>query len=156
MSTNYASCLKHPVFKVVSNFIRENELEAYVVGGFVRDLLLGQPSKDIDIVVVGDGTFVAQEVAKILKVKNVSIFKNYGTAHFKYKDLDVEFVGARKESYEFNSRKPFTEKGTLRDDQFRRDFTINALALDLRQEFLGNLVDPFNGGFAKRNYQNST
>jgi putative nucleotidyltransferase with HDIG domain len=95
--------------------------------------------------VVGDGTFVAQEVAKILKVKNVSIFKNYGTAHFKYKDLDVEFVGARKESYEFNSRKPFTEKGTLRDDQFRRDFTINALALDLRQEFFGNLVDPFNG-----------
>ena len=145
MSTNYASCLKHPVFKVVSNFIRENELEAYVVGGFVRDLLLDQPSKDIDIVVVGDGTFVAQEVAKILKVKNVSIFKNYGTAHFKYKDLDVEFVGARKESYEFNSRKPFTEKGTLRDDQFRRDFTINALALDLRQEFFGNLVDPFNG-----------
>jgi putative nucleotidyltransferase with HDIG domain len=145
MSSNYANYLKHPVFKVVSNFIKENNLEAYVVGGFVRDLLLEKPSKDIDIVVVGDGTLVAQEVAKILKVKNVSIFKNYGTAHFKYKDLDVEFVGARKESYEFNSRKPFTEIGTLRDDQFRRDFTINALALALSEENYGNLVDPFNG-----------
>ncbi len=145
MSLNYANYLKHPVFKVVSNFIKENNLDAYVVGGFVRDLILEKPSKDIDIVVVGDGTLVAQEVAKILKVKNVSIFKNYGTAHFKYKDLDVEFVGARKESYEFNSRKPFTETGTLRDDQFRRDFTINALALALNEENYGNLVDPFNG-----------
>lgn len=145
MSSNYAIYLKHPVFKVVSNYIKEKNLEAYVVGGFVRDLILETPSKDIDIVVVGDGTLLAQEVAEILKVKNVSIFKNYGTAHFRYKDLDVEFVGARKESYEFNSRKPTTEKGTLRDDQFRRDFTINALALDLREEYYGNLVDPFNG-----------
>ncbi len=145
MSSNYAIYLKHPVFKVVSSYIKENNLEAYVVGGFVRDLILEKPSKDIDIVVVGDGTLLAQEVAEILKVKNVSIFKNYGTAHFRYKDLDVEFVGARKESYEFNSRKPTTEKGTLRDDQFRRDFTINALALDLREEHYGNLVDPFNG-----------
>lgn len=145
MSSNYANHLKHPVFKVVSQYIQENALEAYVVGGFVRDLLLEKPSKDIDIVVVGDGTIVAKEVAEILRVKSVSIFKNYGTAHFRYKDLDVEFVGARKESYESNSRKPFTEKGTLRDDQFRRDFTINALALDLRAEHYGNLVDPFNG-----------
>jgi putative nucleotidyltransferase with HDIG domain len=145
MSTNYASHLKHPVFKVVSNYIREHNLEAYVVGGFVRDLLLGIPSKDIDIVVVGDGTVLAQDVAKILRVKSVSIFKTYGTAHFKYKDLDVEFVGARKESYESNSRKPFTKKGTLQDDQFRRDFTINALALDLRSENFGNLIDPFKG-----------
>jgi poly(A) polymerase len=145
MSTNYASHLKHPVFKVVSNYIHEHNLEAYVVGGFVRDLLLGIPSKDIDIVVVGDGTVLAQDVAKILRVKSVSIFKTYGTAHFKYKDLDVEFVGARKESYESNSRKPFTKKGTLQDDQFRRDFTINALALDLRSENFGNLIDPFKG-----------
>jgi tRNA nucleotidyltransferase (CCA-adding enzyme) len=145
MPSNYAIYLKHPVFKVVSSYIKENNLEAYVVGGYVRDLILEKPSKDIDIVVVGDGTLLAQEVAEILKVKNVSIFKNYGTAHFRYKDLDVEFVGARKESYEFNSRKPTTEKGTLRDDQFRRDFTINALALDLREEHYGNLVDPFNG-----------
>jgi putative nucleotidyltransferase with HDIG domain len=145
MSTNYASHLKHPVFKVVSNYILEHNLEAYVVGGFVRDLLLGIPSKDIDIVVVGDGTMLAKDVAKILRVKSVSIFKTYGTAHFKYKDLDVEFVGARKESYESNSRKPFTKKGTLQDDQFRRDFTINALALDLRSENFGNLIDPFKG-----------
>lgn len=145
MSSNYANHLKHPVFNVVSQYIQKKSLEAYVIGGFVRDLILSIPSKDIDIVVVGDGTQLAKEVAEILKVKNVSIFKNYGTAHFRYKDLDVEFVGARKESYESNSRKPFTEKGTLRDDQFRRDFTINALALDLRKEYFGNLVDPFNG-----------
>jgi poly(A) polymerase len=145
MSSNYAFHLKHPVFKVVSKYIEENQLEAYVVGGFVRDLLLEKPSKDIDIVVVGDGTELARKVADILRVKSVSIFKNYGTAHFKYKDLDVEFVGARKESYESNSRKPYTEKGTLRDDQFRRDFTINALALDLRPQNYGELVDPFDG-----------
>jgi putative nucleotidyltransferase with HDIG domain len=145
MSSNYAFHLKHPVFKVVSKYIEENQLEAYVVGGFVRDLLLEKPSKDIDIVVVGDGTELARKVAEILRVKSVSVFKNYGTAHFKYKDLDVEFVGARKESYESNSRKPYTEKGTLRDDQFRRDFTINALALDLRPQNYGELVDPFNG-----------
>jgi putative nucleotidyltransferase with HDIG domain len=145
MSSNYAFHLKHPVFKVVSKYIEENQLEAYVVGGFVRDLLLEKPSKDIDIVVVGDGTELARKVAEILRVKSVSVFKNYGTAHFKYKDLDVEFVGARKESYESNSRKPYTEKGTLRDDQFRRDFTINALALDLRPQNYGELVDPFDG-----------
>ena len=127
MSSNYANHLKHPVFNVVSQYIQKNSLEAYVIGGFVRDLILSIPSKDIDIVVVGDGTQLAKEVAEILKVKNVSIFKNYGTAHFRYKDLDVEFVG------------------TLRDDQYRRDFTINALALDLRKEYFGNLVDPFNG-----------
>jgi putative nucleotidyltransferase with HDIG domain len=145
MSSNYATHLKHPVFKVVSQYILEHNLEAYVVGGFVRDLLLDKPSKDIDIVVVGDGTVVAKEVSEILRVKSLSIFKNYGTAHFKYKDLDIEFVGARKESYESNSRKPYTEKGTLRDDQYRRDFTINALALDLSSERYGDLVDPFNG-----------
>jgi poly(A) polymerase len=145
MPSNYADYLKHPVFKVVSKYIQENNLEAFVVGGFVRDLLLDRQSKDIDIVVVGDGTFVAQEVAKILRVKTVSLFKTYGTAHFKYKDLDIEFVGARKESYEYNSRKPYTEKGTLKDDQFRRDFTINALALDLSPNEFGSLVDPFNG-----------
>jgi putative nucleotidyltransferase with HDIG domain len=145
MSSNYASHLKHPVFKVVCKYIQEHDLEAYVIGGFVRDLLLEKQSKDIDIVVVGDGPRVAKEVAEILRIKSVSIFKNYGTAHFKYKDLDIEFVGARKESYESNSRKPYTEKGTLRDDQFRRDFTINALALDLRSESFGNIIDPFNG-----------
>lgn len=145
MSLNYATHLKHPVFKVVSQYIEEKQLEAYVIGGFVRDLILEKPSKDIDIVVVGDGTQLAENVGKILKVKSVSVFKNYGTAHFKYKDLDVEFVGARKESYESYSRKPHTEKGTLSDDQNRRDFTINALALDLRKNTFGNLIDPFGG-----------
>jgi putative nucleotidyltransferase with HDIG domain len=145
MSHNYASQLTHPVFKVVSKYIGEKNLEAYVIGGFVRDLLLGTPSKDIDIVVVGDGPTLANDVAAILRVKKVSVFKNYGTAHFRYKDLDVEFVGARKESYQSDSRKPFTEIGTLQDDQNRRDFTINALALSLHPSNFGELIDPFNG-----------
>ncbi len=145
MSLNFSKHLGHPVFKVVSKYIQENNLEAYVIGGFVRDLILGTPSKDIDIVVVGDGPKLAEDTAAILRVKTVNIFKNYGTAHFRYKDLDVEFVGARKESYESHSRKPHTEKGTLKDDQNRRDFTINALALNLHPDHFGDLVDPFNG-----------
>ncbi|MNX89848.1 Multifunctional CCA protein [compost metagenome] len=142
---NFAHKLKHPVFKVVSQIISEKGLEAYVIGGFVRDLLLERPSKDIDIVVVGNGMELAQAAGEKLKVKKVNLFKNFGTAQFNYKDLDVEFVGARKESYQRDSRKPIVEDGTLSDDQKRRDFTINALALDLRAETFGNLVDPFNG-----------
>ena len=145
MSTNYAQALKHPVFKVISKYIGEKNLEAYVIGGFVRDLLLENPSKDIDIVVVGDGPALANDVASILKVKKVSVFKTYGTAHFRYKDIDVEFVGARKESYSADSRKPTTKLGTIKDDQNRRDFTINALALSLHPSNFGDLVDPFNG-----------
>jgi len=145
MSTNYAQALKHPVFKVISKYIGEKNLEAYVIGGFVRDLLLENPSKDIDIVVVGDGPQLAYDVASILKVKKVSVFKTYGTAHFRYKDIDVEFVGARKESYTSDSRKPLTQLGTLKDDQNRRDFTINALALSLHPSNFGDLIDPFNG-----------
>lgn len=145
MSTNYAQALKHPVFKVISKYIGEKNLEAYVIGGFVRDLLLENPSKDIDIVVVGDGPELANDVASILKVKKVSVFKTYGTAHFRYKDIDVEFVGARKESYSADSRKPTTQLGTIKDDQNRRDFTINALALSLHPSNFGDLVDPFNG-----------
>lgn len=145
MSKNYAAHLKHPVFKVVSQIISEKGLEAYVIGGFVRDILLNRPSKDIDIVVVGDGLALAEEVAKVLRVKKVSLFKNFGTAQFNYKDLDIEFVGARKESYQRDSRKPEIEVGTLADDQNRRDFTINALALDLRSATFGALIDPFNG-----------
>jgi len=106
---------------------------------------LDRPSKDIDIVVVGNGMGLAQAVGEKLRVKKVNLFKNFGTAQFNYKDLDVEFVGARKESYQRDSRKPIVEDGTLSDDQKRRDFTINALALDLRQATFGNLVDPFNG-----------
>jgi poly(A) polymerase len=142
---NYADRLKHPVFKVISQIISEQGLEAYVIGGFVRDLLLDRPSKDIDIVVVGDGMALAKAAAEKLRVKKVSYFKNFGTAQFVYKDLEVEFVGARKESYQRDSRKPIVEDGTLSDDQKRRDFTINALALDLRRETFGNLIDPFGG-----------
>lgn len=145
MAQNYASQLTHPVFKVVSKYIGERNLEAYVIGGFVRDLLLENPSKDIDIVVVGNGPSLANDVAIILRVKKVTVFKSYGTAHFRYKDLDIEFVGARKESYDSDSRKPFTETGTLQDDQNRRDFTINALALSLHPSNFGELFDPFNG-----------
>lgn len=142
---NFAHKIQHPVFKVVSQIISEKGLEAYVIGGFVRDLLLERPSKDIDIVVVGDGLALAEEAAKILRVKKVSLFKNFGTAQFNYKDLDIEFVGARKESYQEDSRKPAIEVGSLSDDQKRRDFTINALAIDLRKESFGQLIDPFDG-----------
>ena len=142
---NYASYLKHPVFKVASQVVTENNLQAYVIGGFVRDLLLERPSKDIDIVVVGNGLDLAKEIATRLRVSKVSVFENFGTAQFKYKDLDVEFVGARKESYRRDSRKPIVENGTLADDQNRRDFTINALALSLHQDNYGEIIDPFNG-----------
>ncbi|MCE2710992.1 MAG: CCA tRNA nucleotidyltransferase [Cryomorphaceae bacterium] len=145
MQKNYADHLKHPVFKVVAQLIKEQQLEAYVIGGWVRDLILERPSKDIDIVVVGNGLELANASAKILRVKKVTLFKTYGTAQFRYKDLDVEFVGARKESYSPDSRKPSVESGTLRDDQLRRDFTINALAISLNPDNFGQLVDPFNG-----------
>jgi poly(A) polymerase len=142
---NYASYLKHPVFKVASQIVTEKNLQAYVIGGFVRDLILDRPSKDIDIVVVGNGLDLAKECARILRVNKVSVFENFGTAQFKYKDLDVEFVGARKESYRQDSRKPIVENGTLEDDQNRRDFTINALALSLHADNFGDIIDPFNG-----------
>lgn len=145
MVTNLKEHLKHPVFKVASQIVSEQGLEAYVVGGFVRDLLLDRPSKDIDIVVVGNGLELAKACAEKLRVKKVSFFDHYGTAHFIYKDLDVEFVGARKESYSEHSRNPEVSKGTLNDDQDRRDFTINALAIDLREEKFGDLIDPFDG-----------
>ena len=145
MSSNYADKLTHPVFKVVAKHATEHGLDAYVIGGFVRDLIMEKPSKDIDILVLGDGPQLAKDVAKILRVKKVSVFKNFGTAHFRYKDLDVEFVGARKESYTKESRKPTTEQGTLQDDQNRRDFTINTLALKLNGPSFGALVDPFGG-----------
>jgi len=145
MSTNFASALTHPVFKVVSQIASEKGISAFVIGGFVRDLIIGRPSKDIDIVVLGNGLELAQLSAEKLRVKKVSLFKNFGTAHFKYKDLDVEFVGARKESYRSESRKPIVEDGTLQDDQNRRDFTINALAISLNTETFGNLIDPFDG-----------
>lgn len=145
MRTNYSEYLTHPVFKVASQVVTENQLEAYVIGGFVRDLILERPSKDIDIVVVGNGMELAKACAEKLRVKKVSYFKNFGTAQFIYKDLEVEFVGARKESYSRDSRKPIVENGTLSDDQNRRDFTINALALSLHADNFGQIIDPFDG-----------
>lgn len=142
---NLKQHLSHPVFKVVSEIVTEENLEAYVIGGFVRDLILERPSKDIDIVVIGNGLDLAEKAGKKLRVKKVSYFKNFGTAQFLYKDLDVEFVGARKESYRRDSRKPIVEDGTLQDDQNRRDFTINALALSLNADNFGELIDPFGG-----------
>lgn len=119
--------------------------DAYLIGGYVRDCLLGKPGKDIDIVVVGSGIDFAREVAGKLGRKKVSYFKNFGTAMFRYKDLEIEFVGARKESYSRDSRKPVVEDGSLEDDQNRRDFTINALAFSLKEENFGKMVDPFGG-----------
>lgn len=136
--------LQHPIFAVISNIAAEQNLQAYVIGGFVRDILLNRPSKDIDIVVIGNGISFAESVAKKLKVK-LAVFKNFGTAMLKFQDVEVEFVGARKESYRTHSRKPLVEDGTLEDDQKRRDFTINALAIALHPDQFGQLIDPFDG-----------
>jgi poly(A) polymerase len=136
--------LQHRVFSVIANLAGEHDLTVYAIGGFVRDIFLDRPSKDIDIVVIGNGIAFAEAVARQLKVK-LSVFKNFGTASFKYQDLEIEFVGARRESYRSDSRKPIVEDGTLEDDQKRRDLTINALAISLNPDSFGKLLDPFNG-----------
>lgn len=135
-----------PVFHKISETADELGLECYVVGGYVRDIFLQRPSKDIDVVVVGSGIAMAEALAaKLGRGAHLSVFKNFGTAQLKYKGTEVEFVGARKESYTHDSRKPIVEDGTLEDDQNRRDFTINALAVCLNRERFGELVDPFDG-----------
>lgn len=141
---NLSKHLKHDIFSTLTKAADELGLESYVIGGFVRDLFLQRPSKDIDVVAVGSGIQLAQAVAEKLKAK-VHIYKNFGTAQLVYKGIEVEFVGARKESYRANSRKPIVEDGTLQDDQNRRDFTINALALGLNKANFGELLDPFGG-----------
>lgn len=143
--TNFPlSKMEAPIFKVLAETAEKTNTEIYVIGGFVRDLYLDRPSKDIDVVVLGNGIAFAEKVGQKLKT-NVAVFKNFGTAMLKHSDLEVEFVGARKESYRANSRKPIVEDGTLEDDQLRRDFTINALAISLNQSNFGEVVDPFNG-----------
>ncbi len=134
------------IFKQISETADELGLECYVVGGYVRDIFLQRPSKDIDVVVVGSGIAMAEALGRRLgRGAHVSVFKNFGTAQLKYRDTEVEFVGARKESYTHDSRKPVVEDGTLEDDQNRRDFTINALAVCLNADRYGELVDPFGG-----------
>ena len=134
------------IFKRISETADELGLECYVVGGYVRDIFLQRPSKDIDVVVVGSGIAMAEALGKRLgRGAHVSVFKNFGTAQLKYYGTEVEFVGARKESYTHDSRKPIVEDGTLEDDQNRRDFTINALAVCLNRVRYGELVDPFGG-----------
>lgn len=144
---DYKKALHHDIFPLVSDASKQIGTEAYVIGGFVRDFLLGRDfKKDIDIVAAGSGIDLALKTSELIPKKpKVQVFKNYGTAMLRFQDTDIEFVGARKESYEENSRKPFVESGTLADDQNRRDFTINALAISLNASDYGQLIDPFDG-----------
>ncbi len=143
---NLGDRLQHPVFQNVRTAADKLKVEAFAVGGYVRDLLLDRPSKDIDFVAVGRGIELAEEVAASLGPSvRVAVFKNFGTAQIRYDGLELEFVGARRESYRNESRKPVVEDGTLEDDQNRRDFTINAMAIGLNTARFGELIDPFNG-----------
>ncbi len=144
---NYRVALQNPIFKIIAQASQELNVDSYVIGGFVRDYLLQRDfKKDIDVVVIGSGIDLALKVSELLPNKpKVQVFKTYGTAMLRYKEIDIEFVGARKESYNHNSRNPIVENGTLEDDQNRRDFTINALAFSLNERDYGSLIDPFNG-----------
>ena len=141
-------CLNNPIFRIISEVVTNEKIETYVIGGYVRDFLLNRMSsdRDIDIVVVGSGVNIAKKIAKRIDPKiKVTVFKNFGTAMFRYKNHEIDFVGARKESYRQDSRKPSVENGTIEDDQKRRDFTINAMAISLNGESYGKFIDPFNG-----------
>jgi len=137
--------VKGPVFEKITEAAALLQTDAFVIGGFVRDLILHRTCKDLDIVTSGDGIELANKVAELLKVKKVSVFRTFGTAMFMYRDWQVEFVGARKESYSSDSRNPQVSPGTIEDDQNRRDFTINALAISLQPHNFGQLIDPFHG-----------
>lgn len=141
---NLSEHIQDPIIKTISKITSEANMEAYLVGGYTRDILLNRVSKDIDIVVIGSGIQLAKLVTKKLNAQ-LSIFKNFGTAQVKTRDLEIEFVGARKESYERGSRKPIIEDGTLQEDQERRDFTINAMSISLQKDSFGELIDPFKG-----------
>jgi tRNA nucleotidyltransferase (CCA-adding enzyme) len=141
-------CLNDKIFDILSEVVSSEGIKAWVIGGYVRDCLLKRDhaDKDIDIVVVGNGIEIARKAAKKLSHDiKVSVFKNFGTAMFRFNEYDIEFVGARKESYNRGSRKPVVATGSLEDDQKRRDFTINALAISLNKDSFGELLDPFNG-----------
>ena len=144
MSTITQGFLDHKIFSILSEVAESLGVRAFVIGGYVRDCFLGRPSKDIDIVVEGSGIALAEAVGEKVR-SNVSVFKNFGTAMLRFQGIEVEFVGARKESYRRDSRKPIVEDGTLEDDQLRRDFTINAMAFSLQKDDFGALVDPFGG-----------
>ncbi len=144
---NYKTSLNSKIFKIITAASQELGIDSYVIGGFVRDLILNRDfKKDIDIVAIGSGIELALKVSSLLPNKpKVQIFKTYGTAMLQFENIEIEFVGARKESYHFDSRNPVVENGTLQDDQNRRDFTINALAISLNSDTYGELLDPFNG-----------
>ena len=143
---NHSKALeKHPIFALVAQASRSLGYESYVIGGYVRDLILKRPSKDVDFVCQGSGIELATKVGELAGGAKVSYFKNFGTASLRYQGIEVEFVGARKESYRRDSRKPIVEDGTIQDDQDRRDFTINALAISLQEENYGEVIDPFGG-----------
>ena len=144
---NIKESINNEIFKIISECCEENNLECYVIGGYVRDLLIGKKSaKDIDILVVGNGIKIAENVAKKVKLKSkVTVFKNFGTAMFKYKNFEIEFVGTRKESYNKNSRNPLVSPGSLKDDLNRRDYTINTIGISLNKNSWGKVIDEFNG-----------
>jgi poly(A) polymerase len=142
---NLKEHIQAPLFEAISKQAKENNLSCFVIGGYVRDIILKRPSKDVDIVVLGSGLELAEKVADSLGVKKVAYYKNFGTAAFTYDEIEVEFVGARKESYSRDSRNPIVEEGTLKEDQDRRDFTINAMAISLNESSFGEVIDPFDG-----------
>ncbi|MGE5436519.1 MAG: CCA tRNA nucleotidyltransferase, partial [Syntrophothermus sp.] len=138
--------IKHiPFLEKVSEVSEKLNVEAYIVGGFVRDMILNREKNEIDFLIIGNGIEFATELSKVLSGNKVSVFRNFGTAHFKYENFDLEFVGARKESYDRGSRKPVVETGTFIDDINRRDFTINTLALSLNKNNFGDVIDTYNG-----------
>ena len=144
--TNLQQAIKLPVFEKISSYCKENNIECYVVGGYVRDFLLKRKSKDIDVLVLGNGIEIAKNIARSLDEKiQVTVFNTFGTAYFKYKDFEIEFVGARKESYSSNSRNPIVESGTFKEDIDRRDFKINSMAISLHPKSFGDLIDLHNG-----------